>query len=158
MDSRPGTYALLLNAPAPATLQVGKLGVLSLQPGCYLYIGSAFGPGGVRARVGHHTRPSPRPHWHIDYVHSHTALTEVWYTYDTMRREHQWAQMLLSLPQISVPLAGFGASDCTCASHLLHMGTPLTFSTFQKKIWMLATNHAPVRRHRFSVNHISSNR
>ena len=50
MDAHPGTYALMLQADRRQTVQVGRLGQLAVEPGCYVYVGSALGPGGVRAR------------------------------------------------------------------------------------------------------------
>jgi len=66
--ARPGTYALLLYSASDAEIRVGRLGHMRLQSGFYVYVGSALGPGGVRARVRHHLLDSPRPHWHIDYL------------------------------------------------------------------------------------------
>ena len=42
-----GTYALTQCCPKPAKVKVGALGLISLDPGYYTYIGSAFGPGGA---------------------------------------------------------------------------------------------------------------
>jgi Uri superfamily endonuclease len=58
---------------------MGSLGRLQLRPGYYVYVGSAFGPGGLRARIEHHARPAVRPHWHIDYLRRYTRLEAVWY-------------------------------------------------------------------------------
>ena len=56
IDKRPGTYALILRASTAQTIQIGRLGDLVMQPGYYIYVGSAFGPGGLAARVGRHLR------------------------------------------------------------------------------------------------------
>src|SRR4029450_6767805 len=99
-------------------VQIGRLGPLAVQRGFYVSIGSAFGPDGVRARVAHHGRPAPRPHWHLDYLRAVTELSAVWWTPDPVRREHQWATRIARLRDATIPLRGFGASDCDCASHL----------------------------------------
>ena len=52
MNAQPGSYALLLQADRRRTVRIGWLGQLTVEPGCYVYVGSALGPGGVRARVG----------------------------------------------------------------------------------------------------------
>jgi len=91
---------------------------MRLQPGFYVYVGSALGPGGVRARVAHHQGRSVRPHWHIDHLRRHTQLDQVWCCYDTARHEHAWAYAMNATPGASIPLVGFGSSDCHCASHL----------------------------------------
>ena len=54
LPSQPGTYALLLEATAIQDVPIGKLGVLHMLPGIYVYVGSALGPGGLAARVGRH--------------------------------------------------------------------------------------------------------
>jgi Uri superfamily endonuclease len=100
-----------------AKIRVGRLGGMRLQSGFYVYVGSAFGPGGVRARVNHHQRTSSRPHWHIDYLRPHT-VEGVWFGYDLKRQEHLWAKLLSSMPGVSVPMLGFGSSDCGCEAHL----------------------------------------
>jgi Uri superfamily endonuclease len=35
-------------------LEIGRLGVYDIVPGYYAYVGSAFGAGGLRARICHH--------------------------------------------------------------------------------------------------------
>jgi Uri superfamily endonuclease len=117
-ESRPGTYALLLSSATTAVVPVGRLGDLRLQPGFYVYVGSALGAGGVRARLAHHMRFAQRPHWHIDYLRRHTTLEEIWFCYDRKSREHDWARCFAETRGASVPLAGFGSSDCNCESHL----------------------------------------
>ena len=66
MQTRPGTYALVLVSCSHQRVEVGKLGRLAVQSGYYVYVGSAFGPGGLKARIAHHVKISRRPHWHID--------------------------------------------------------------------------------------------
>lgn len=118
LEARPGTYALLLSTASDAEIRVGRHGDMRLQSGFYVYVGSAFGPGGVRARVNHHLRDSPRYHWHIDYLRPHATLEEVWLCHGRKRREHLWASFLSSMPGVSVPMPGFGSSDCGCETHL----------------------------------------
>ena len=117
-EARPGTYALLLCSSSDAEIGVGRLGKMRLQSGFYVYVGSGFGPGGVRARVNHHLHYSSRPHWHIDYLRPRANVEEVWLCHDRKRREHLWARVLSSVPGIMVPMAGFGSSDCSCPAHL----------------------------------------
>jgi Uri superfamily endonuclease len=120
MSSRRGTYALVMRAEAQKVVQVGCLGSLEFAPGYYVYVGSAFGPGGVHARVRHHRKIADRPRWHIDYLRLHARVEKVWFSYDSARREHQWAAVMAQAMRGSIPLSGFGASDCGCASHLFY--------------------------------------
>jgi hypothetical protein len=68
LDSTPGTYALILALQSSTELQVGCLGRIRFHAPFYLYFGSAFGPGGLQARIEHHLQPARRAHWHIDYL------------------------------------------------------------------------------------------
>jgi Uri superfamily endonuclease len=119
VQARPGTYVLVLSSRSTDLIQIGRLGALQLQSGFYVYVGSALGPGGVRARLAHHLKLSRRPHWHIDYLRAHTSVEEVWYRLDGQRLEHVWAERISLAEGASVPLVGFGSSDCGCESHLI---------------------------------------
>lgn len=144
LQSTPGTYALILSAVADELVQIGRLGQLQVRAGFYVYVGSAFGPGGVRARVAHHSRGAARPHWHIDYLRVAAHLTTIWYTYDTRRREHQWAEVLQGTRGASIPLQRFGASDCPCASHLYFLSTRPSWPAFRSGIRNACRDHLPV--------------
>src|ERR1019366_9681075 len=118
LEPKPGTNALILSCASNARIRVGRLGTKRLQPGYYMYLGSAFGPGGLRARIAHHQTASTRPHWHIDFLRAHTRLHLVWLRYDMTRREHEWARAMQKVEGATIPFPRFGASDCNCPSHL----------------------------------------
>ena len=140
----PGTYALVLRARRKKRLNIGKLGILNLQPGYYVYVGSAFGPGGLKARIGHHRNKSSQNHWHIDYLSEYLPPNEVWYTHDAAHREHQWAQVLSLAAGASIPLPGFGSSDCRCMSHLYFFSSRPSDSHFRRKIHADINDHARI--------------
>lgn len=117
LKNDPGTYALILQSNSTKTIQVGRWGGLDLQLGYYIYVGSAFGPGGVRARVSRHLRTDNRKHWHIDYLRDYVTPVEVWISYAAEHLEHKWASILFDMPEM-IPIQGFGCSDCKCYSHL----------------------------------------
>ena len=117
-DLGSGTYALLLECRQAGALRAGGLGRLHLDPGFYLYIGSAFGPGGLRSRLGRHAARVKKKHWHIDYLRPRTVLAGAWFSTSTTQLEHVWAARVAELSGAKVPFPGFGASDCRCASHL----------------------------------------
>jgi len=129
ISKRAGTYLLVFSTAQTHTVQVGRLGPLQLQNGYYCYIGSAFGPGGIRARVAHHEQISNRPHWHLDYVRPHMQLRAVWYQHD-VSQEHVWAELLHEC--LSIPLPGFGASDCTCTSHFFYSPSSPDIASYRK--------------------------
>jgi len=144
MNSLPGTYALIFLSSRERQLTIGKLGTLQLKPGFYIYIGSAFGPGGLKARIAHHCKKARRPHWHIDYLGPFLHLAEIWYTYDPVHREHQWTQILSATRGASVALAGFGSSDCRCKAHLFFRNSRPSIKTFRRKTCAGTKNHGKV--------------
>ena len=117
IGKRPGTYLLIFACQQVTAVQVGRLGKIKLQPGYYCYVGSAFGPGGIGARVAHHEKFSQKPHWHLDYVRPQLQLISAWYQHD-VHKEHHWANILAAT--MTAPLSGFGASDCTCDTHFFY--------------------------------------
>lgn len=112
-----GTYVLVLRSTQHAHCVVGRWGTLEIRPGYYLYVGSAFGAGGVRARVARHCRQHKTQRWHIDYLRAFTAPHSVWCSYAATRLEHHWARALSALPDVAA-VDGFGCSDCRCNAHL----------------------------------------
>ena len=134
LDSQPGTYALILSSACKATIRVGRLGELVLRPGFYIYVGSALGPGGLRARIGRHLKRVKRLRWHVDYLRAVTEPVEVWLTTDPQRRECEWAEALRQMPGAEVPLAGFGSSDCRCPSHLLYCKMKPSLEALDEKL------------------------
>ncbi len=115
----PGTYALELHLSQPATLQVGALGLWQFPVGFYIYVGSAWGPGGLAARVGRHLRGAGKQHWHIDILRPYASPTAIWATRQT-HCECAWAALLLQSPGARVIVPRFGASDCKCVAHLIY--------------------------------------
>ena len=140
MESEAGTYGLVFSCRCEIEIEVGRLGKVGLRRGYYLYIGSAFGAGGVRARVLRHVRSSAVRHWHIDYLRALLPLVEVWYSHDSVRREHQWAQGLVQSEMAPV-FKGFGSSDCACYSHLFYSGGRPTVKLLQG---ILEVGHGPI--------------
>ncbi|MDH5178938.1 MAG: GIY-YIG nuclease family protein [Gammaproteobacteria bacterium] len=128
LRSRPGTYLLLFENRRKQTVTIGRLGEHCLPVGFYCYIGSAFGPGGVRARVRHHLNMATKPHWHLDYVRPRLAFREVWCQYD-VRDEHNWA--LQTAANMTIPIPGFGAADCACNSHFFYLSGKPDVAQFQ---------------------------
>ena len=119
LQSKTGTYVIWLQLGSERQIQVGRLGKVILKPGYYAYVGSAFGPGGVHARLGRHFKTHKKKRWHIDYLRAVCSVREAWVSYDKQRLEHRWADRLMGLKGAWLPAARFGASDCSCAAHLI---------------------------------------
>jgi Uri superfamily endonuclease len=119
-----GTYVLALWLGASRSILVGRLGRHRFPAGWYLYVGSARGTGGLRARLARHQRrlgPDKRAHWHLDYLREYCAWEGAWTRPSEERLECAWAQSLAGLPDACIVVLGFGASDCRCAAHLVHV-------------------------------------
>ncbi|ADJ16394.1 GIY-YIG nuclease family protein [Halalkalicoccus jeotgali] len=114
-----GTYTLLIALDSSATITVGALGPQEFPTGSYAYTGSAFGPGGF-SRVKRHRELArgerDTRHWHVDYLlgHPDAGIEAVVRTPD---RDVECA-VARALPDAGI--AGFGASDCECGSHLAY--------------------------------------
>ena len=122
MRADPGSYAVILRNRSHKTIQVGRRLQLAIIPGYYLYLGSAFGPGGLRARVGRHARTDKKNRWHIDYIREQMQFHCAWYSYAPTNQEHQWAALINQLPNFT-PQTGIGCSDCGCDTHLFYSPT-----------------------------------
>ncbi len=113
-----GAYLLVLAIEDPFELAIKTLADTRINPGLYIYCGSARGPGGIKARLKRHFSRDKRKHWHIDHLSLQAARLEALAVFDG--DECVLTSSLLSSPHISIPVKGFGASDCTsCQSHLL---------------------------------------
>ncbi len=127
----PGTYILLLRLAQSQTVTVGRLGEFRLSGGLYAYVGSAQGPGGLRARVGRHLRQDKTLRWHIDALTTTAVVDSVWYDTSSLRLECTWAEALAQTPGITRPIPGFGSSDCDCLAHLFYIPAPLIEQVWQ---------------------------
>jgi len=66
-----GTYILVLHLAAPR--HIGRFGTFAFPAGYCLYVGSAFGPGGLEARIDRHRRARKKPYWLIDHLRRHAG-------------------------------------------------------------------------------------
>ena len=126
-----GTYVLVMQSRKAARIKIGRLGTLDLQPGFYLYVGSAQGSGGIAARVNRHRRRNKKLHWHIDYLRRHTTLVETWFRTGPSC-EHEWAAMLSE--HYDCARIRFGASDCRCPAHLFFSAQQPTLEIFAENL------------------------
>ncbi len=122
LPSARGTYGLGLRLPSDTQIAVGALGTWRFPEGTYLYVGSAWGPGGLRARLGRHLRSSPNLRWHIDYLRAYADPVAVWLAPDT-HLECAWARALSDHPDARIVAPRFGASDCRCPTHLFYFAS-----------------------------------
>ena len=123
LPREPGTYALVFEIPALTILRVGALGEFTLDPGRYIYVGSAHGPGGLKARVCRHLRQDKRIRWHVDALTTLLPVAHVITVTGRARMECAWIHRLCELPGVTAPIARFGNGDCRagCPAHLLRL-------------------------------------
>jgi Uri superfamily endonuclease len=121
-----GTYTLLLVRGDAGEIEVGALGAHHVPAGAYAYVGSALGTGGV-ARVDRHRRGAAgghgTRHWHVDYLTGdpETRLADVVTTAGVDAECRVAAEVRRRVSETvpePEPVAGFGASDCDCRTHL----------------------------------------
>ncbi|HEY7492687.1 MAG TPA: GIY-YIG nuclease family protein [Candidatus Tectomicrobia bacterium] len=111
-----GTYTVLLWLPESCRVVIGRLGCQVFPGGYYTYTGSARR--GLKARLHRHLHGAATRHWHLDYLRPHVrVLAWAAYTGDS-QPECQLNQQLARQGQVVV--SKFGASDCSCPSHLLY--------------------------------------
>jgi Uri superfamily endonuclease len=116
----PGTYAVLLRLERASRVQVGRLGTFDFPAGWYVYLGSARGAGGLKARVRHHWQATARPRWHMDYLRGVAQPVQVAWKLGRARRECQWSSRVSEWEGAGWVAYKFGSSDCDCPTHLWH--------------------------------------
>lgn len=111
-----GAYWLILRLDGARTVGVGGLGEVPLKAGHYLYAGSAMR--GLEARMARHLRKRKRFHWHVDYLREAADRAECLAIRSAAREE---CRIAAALGEVMEPgPAGFGSSDCQCATHLFY--------------------------------------
>jgi Uri superfamily endonuclease len=120
-----GAYVLYLDVRLPLTLTVGSLGRFFIPAGRYAYVGSART--GIAGRIARHRRLAEQKagkiHWHIDYLLMHSHIQ---WAGDVMMEdgvECDISKQIASKKGVTVPVPGFGASDCRseCKAHLYRL-------------------------------------
>ena len=115
-----GAYLLVFELHQGKILDIGKLGRHLFDTGIYGYAGSAYGSGGLAARLKTHFRQSVRRHWHIDSFYKEATCVGVWVF--RLGRECDVVETLLTIPDSIYQTHGFGSSDCrNCKSHLIRL-------------------------------------
>lgn len=118
-----GAYQLHIIIGTPVSIRVGALGEVEFAPGTYIYTGRATR--GLKARLQRHQRRDKPLRWHIDYLTSHPEVEIDWIEIVSEDPEVECVenQELLRKRGASVPVMGFGASDCRagCLAHLVEI-------------------------------------
>jgi len=114
-----GAYAIVLALDAPTRVPAPPPGH-ELPAGLYVYLGAAYGPGGLHARVARHVNGAARRHWHLD--HLRPACTVPGVAVRPGGGECAWTTAVRAGLDVGVPIPRFGSSDCRrCPAHLLRL-------------------------------------
>jgi Uri superfamily endonuclease len=124
LTSEKGSYILFFSNRYNAKIKIGSLGELLFENGFYMYIGSAFGPGGLTKRIQRHLNPNKKIFWHIDYLsrNKQFKLINIIEIPFSIKEECLIVNFLLEnifLKNEIKSVKNFGSSDCKCKSHLL---------------------------------------
>ena len=146
----PGAYVIFMELAETLELRATSLGSAILAPGRYAYCGSAYGPGGLRARLRRHLRREKALRWHIDHL---TAAGRIFALgLAPGGQECALFEDLSRRPDVEVPLAGFGSSDCaSCPAHLLRIGRHFDarkLASAVELVWVDRSDTSDVERHR----------
>jgi len=117
-----GVYIILGYLTRDKIINIGCLGRKLFKRGLYLYVGSARGPGGLKARVGRHLAKVKRVKWHIDYltVDPDFKVLAVLYASSPSISERDIVETLIK-GGFSIAVKRFGSSDDRrVISHLLY--------------------------------------
>lgn len=112
-----GAYAVVMHLSKPVRFDGRRLSQ-NLDAGWYAYAGSAYGPGGIRARLRRHFKKEKKLHWHVDHL---TAVADDIHAVAVRNGSECEIIAQLTRSRVFWPVAdGFGSSDCEiCKSHLL---------------------------------------
>ena len=116
-----GIYTLVIRAAHDLEIRTkGRLFILTR--GHYLYVGSAMGPHrrSLEMRIARHLKRHKKNFWHIDYLlkSKNVTIQKVIYAETRKKLECDVASNLKKLLKNTVPIKGFGSSDCKCGAHL----------------------------------------
>ncbi len=112
-----GSYVLLIRLDRARTITAGRRPRQRFAAGNYAYVGSALN--GLRARLERHLREDKRLHWHVDYLLREAGIVDI---VTCLSQERTECAIAAALAERFDAVAGVGASDCRCRSHLFRGG------------------------------------
>ncbi|RUM43074.1 MAG: GIY-YIG nuclease family protein [Desulfurobacterium sp.] len=113
-----GTYCILFEISILSfSVRSGKN--FFLDGGVYIYVGSAFGSGGLRKRISRHLKKEKKKHWHLDFISTDNSfkVLEIW----VIEGKKVECSLANSISKTEKPIVDFGSTDCNCPSHLFRV-------------------------------------
>ena len=122
-----GAYLILIEIDVYTETHAGSLGKVVLEPGYYVYVGSAMRC--LAARMRRHLSKRKKTRWHIDYITNFSTSITAIPIKSAGRIECALAEQIMRISHHSIP--NFGSSDCRCPSHLYYFSVhPLLLQKF----------------------------
>ncbi|ABN70508.1 protein of unknown function DUF123 [Staphylothermus marinus F1] len=121
-----GYYVLFINVGKACRITTRSGKKFNIKPGIYVYLGSAFGRGGLYSRIMRHLRKRKKLFWHIDYLLTCKQVEIIEYlTIECSKNKCIDYESFISrtLTNMFEPIKGFGCSDKPKdTSHLFYCG------------------------------------
>jgi sugar fermentation stimulation protein A len=111
-----GVYLLVMVLRRSTTIRVGKLGTFRFPQGYYIYVGSAMRA--LSKRLSRHLRRRKKAFWHIDYFLAKASIIATKKYLTSKQVECFLNALFLRKRSGSIIAKKFGASDCSCPTHL----------------------------------------
>ncbi len=125
LTRQPGAYLIVVELTQSCVVTLRRRPPVTLPPGRYAYCGSAYGPGGLRARVTRHLKQEKPIRWHIDQLTATAPVIDIRLL--PGGNECDILRQLNRRTGVGIPIPGFGSSDCAgCPAHLVSL--PAHFS------------------------------
>lgn len=118
LASKKGVYSLVIHLQHRSSLEIGRLGRFEFPAGFYIYVGSA--QNNLEHRIRRHLRREKKLRWHIDYLLQHGRVVSVHTYAGGKKKECILSREIGKIKDASVPVKGFGSSDCSCHAHLYY--------------------------------------
>lgn len=107
-----GVYLLVLENENASTMPIGKR-KLHFDSGYYIYCGSAMN--GLERRIERHFSRRKKLRWHVDYLSMKAKPIAAFAVVSEVKIE---CWLSIELSKIFKEFDEFGASDCSCRTHL----------------------------------------
>lgn len=116
-----GSYQLKIRVERDVLIKIGALGDFNFIRGIYVYTGSAMR--NLAARVARHRRKEKKLRWHIDHLLASDGVELIGVeVFPSGRREECLRNQALIDAGGSIPVPGFGSSDCRrCPAHFVRI-------------------------------------
>ncbi|MBY9001934.1 MAG: GIY-YIG nuclease family protein [Candidatus Heimdallarchaeota archaeon] len=117
-----GTYLLYIQVSEILLITI-KERKIPIEEGYYLYVGSAYGSGGLASRLHRHLRKKKKNHWHIDKITTSTKTSINGILVLAEQKVECTLSKILSGIENVIAIKEFGNSDCkkNCMSHFFRV-------------------------------------